>query len=304
MCGFGISFRRMTDLPSCILSRDRRRLNLYSVCRYNGQPPVNQILMLTAQNIKEGHITFDGNRLFTRFHSALNTAEKPTIVFLHEALGSIAQWRDFPATLAEITGFNVFAYDRLGHGLSDAHSKEKDNTFLHHEAWTVLPFVLEQFQIRNPILWGHSDGGSIALLYASRFPTAALVIEAAHVFVETVTLEGIMSAQPRKEFLIERLSRYHGDKTEKLWNSWVDTWLDESFADWNIEALLPEIKCPALIIQGENDEYGTEEQVIRIAKGIGERAEVLMIPDCTHTPHRDAREIVLKAGVEFLNKYV
>lgn len=132
----------------------------------------------------------------------------------------------------------------------------------------------------------------------------ALVVEAAHVFVENITLDGIRAAGPRKAFLTERLGRYHGDKTEELWNSWVDTWLDKSFAVWNIEALLPDIKCPTLIIQGENDEYGTNEQVTRSASGIGEKAEVLMIPDCTHTPHRDAREIVLKAGAEFLNKYV
>lgn len=142
------------------------------------------------------------------------------------------------------------------------------------------------------------------MLYAARFPTKALVVEAAHVFVEPVTLEGIRLAGPRKAFLTERLSRYHGEKTEDLWSSWVDTWLDESFAHWNIEAVLPDIKCPTLIIQGENDEYGTKEQVTRIAKGIGEKAEVLMIPDCAHTPHRDAREIVLNAGVEFLRKYV
>ena len=142
------------------------------------------------------------------------------------------------------------------------------------------------------------------MLYASRFATAALVVEAAHVFVESFTLDGIRSAEPRKKFLIERLSRYHGDKTEELWNGWTDTWRDESFADWNIEAVLPAIECPALIIQGDDDEYGTKEQVLRIAKGIGEKAEIFIIPDCSHTPHREAREIVLKASIQFLKKYV
>ena len=175
---------------------------------------------------------------------------------------------------------------------------------MHHEAWTVLPRVLERFEIDDPLLWGHSDGGSIALLYASRFPTTALIVEAAHVFVEPVTLEGIRSAGTRKQFLIERLSRYHGSKTEELWNSWAETWLDPSFAPWSIEAELSNIKCPALVIQGEDDEYGTREQVDRIAGAIGEKAETLMIPGVAHTPHREAKDVVVDASVKFLKKYV
>lgn len=254
--------------------------------------------------MEERFIKTDGGRVYAKAQKASDSSEKPTVVFLHEALGSTAQWKDLPETICRESGLNVFSYDRLGHGLSGPASQQQDKNFLHHEAWTVLPNVLEQFEIRNPILWGHSDGGSIALLYASRFPTKALVSEAAHVFVETVTLDGIRAAQPRKSFLIDRLRRYHGDKTEDLWNAWVDTWLEDSFADWNIEAELANISCPALIIQGEDDEYGTKEQVSRIAKGIGENAEVLMIPNSGHTPHREAREIVLKAGIDFLKKYV
>ncbi len=256
------------------------------------------------KDLEERYITIDGGRLYTIAQTVADASEKPTVVFLHEALGSTAQWKDFPEVLCGKLGINLFSYDRLGHGLSGTSDRKKDVTFMHYEAWTVLPDVLEQFQIRDPILWGHSDGGSIALLHASRFPTKALVSEAAHVFVETETLDGIKAAGPRKQFLTGRLGRYHGDKTEDLWNSWVDTWLDESFLEWNIEAELANINCPALIIQGEDDEYGTKEQVIRIARGIGKNAEVLMIPHCNHTPHRDAKEIVLTAAVDFLNKYV
>ncbi len=254
--------------------------------------------------MKDSHITVDGRRLFTRFHAAPNSADKPTAVFLHEGLGSTRQWKDFPEKLAEIMGFGILSYDRSGHGLSDHQTRGRDKDYLDYEALTILPAVLEHFQIRNPVLWGHSDGGSIALLFASRFPARALILEAAHVFVEPETLGGIRAAVERKDFLIERLRPFHGDKTDALWSAWVDTWLDESFADWNIETSLPDIECPALVIQGENDAYGTKEQVIRIARGIGRKAEVLMIPGCAHRPHHEAREIVLENSVRFLNKYV
>ncbi len=252
----------------------------------------------------ERYIEVDGRHLYTSYIGESDTSNKPTIVFLHEALGSVAQWKDFPKALCAKLGLNSLSYDRPGHGRSDASVRKRDISYMHHEAWTVLPAVLEHFEIRDPILWGHSDGGSIALLYASRFPATALVVEAAHVFVESVTLDGIRSAGPRKDFLIDRLRRYHGDKTEDLWNSWADTWLDESFAEWNIEAELSNIECPALIIQGEEDEYGTREQVDRIADAIGDKAEILMVPYVAHTPHREAKDIVLEASVEFLNKYV
>jgi pimeloyl-ACP methyl ester carboxylesterase len=242
--------------------------------------------------MKDTYITIQNQSIFTRFYKDFDS-KLPTIVFLHEALGSVAQWRDFPKLVAENTPFNVFAFDRLGHGLSDPILKKRDAQYLHVEAWEMTPSVFLHFGIENPILLGHSDGGSIALLYASRFPTRAIITEAAHVFVEPITLHGIKEALIRKAFLIDRLKRYHGDKTEDLFLAWSDTWLDKSFENWNIEAFLTEIKCKSLIIQGENDEYGTVEQVLRIEKGIGENAEILMIRGCGHTPHRDAETVVL-----------
>jgi pimeloyl-ACP methyl ester carboxylesterase len=242
--------------------------------------------------MKDTYITIKNQTIFTRFYKDFD-ANLPTIVFLHEALGSVAQWRDFPKLVAENTPFNVFAFDRLGHGLSDPNLKKRDIHYLHNEAWEMTPSVFAHFGIEKPILFGHSDGGSIALLYASRFPTRAMITEAAHVFVEPITLHGIEEALIRKDFLIDRLKRYHGDKTEDLFSAWSDTWLDKSFENWNIEAFLKDIKYKSLIIQGENDEYGTVEQVHRIGNGIGENAESLMIPNCGHTPHRDAETVVL-----------
>ena len=249
--------------------------------------------------MKEAFISINGQSIFTKIYNDKFESDRPTIVFLHEALGSVAQWRDFPQLIADKTGFNVLAYDRLGHGLSESMTQKRKIDYLHHEAWTILPPVLTHFGIQKPILWGHSDGGSIALLYAARFPTEAVITEAAHVFVEPITLEGIREAVTRKDFLIERLTRYHGEKMIDLWNAWADTWLEKSFDVWNIEEYLPNIKCAALIMQGENDAYGTAEQVNRIAKGIGQKAKIVMIPNCGHTPHKEAREIVLKNILKF-----
>jgi pimeloyl-ACP methyl ester carboxylesterase len=249
--------------------------------------------------MKDTYITIKNQIIFTRFYKDYDST-LPTIVFLHEALGSVAQWRDFPKLVAEITSLNVFAFDRLGHGLSDPNLKKRDLHYLHHEAWEMTPSVFSHFGIENPILFGHSDGGSIALLYASRFQTRAIVTEAAHVFVEEKTLKGIEEALTRKAFLIDRLKRYHGDKTEDLFSAWSDTWLQKSFEKWNIEAFLTEITCKSLIIQGENDEYGTVEQVNRIVEGIGKNVEKLIIPNCGHTPHRDAENIVLDKIIHHL----
>jgi pimeloyl-ACP methyl ester carboxylesterase len=242
--------------------------------------------------MKDTYITIQNQTIFTRFYKDFDS-NLPTIVFLHEALGSVAQWRDFPKLVAENTPFNVFAFDRLGHGLSDPILKKRGAHYLHDEASEMTPSVFAHFGIEKPILFGHSDGGSIALLYASRFPTRAIIAEAAHVFVEPITLHGIEEALIRKAFLIDRLKRYHGNKTEDLFSAWADTWLDKSFENWNIEGFLKDIKCKSLIIQGVNDEYGTVEQVERIVEGIGENVEKFIIPDCGHTPHKDAELIVL-----------
>ena len=254
--------------------------------------------------MKNISISFKGRRIFTKFYVEKIETNKPTIVFLHEALGSVAQWRDFPNKISEITCFNVLAYDRLGHGLSDAMLQKRDFNYLQHEAWEVLPSVLEQLGIKKPILWGHSDGGSIALLYASRFPTQALVTEAAHVLTENITLEGIQEALTRKAFLIDRLTRFHGDKTADLFAAWSDTWLQDSFKNWNIEAILKEITCLSLIIQGEKDEYASAEHVNCIVKGIGQNAEPLMIPNCGHAPHKESTELILNHVSNFLTKHV
>jgi pimeloyl-ACP methyl ester carboxylesterase len=225
-------------------------------------------------------------------------ADGRALVLLHEALGSIGLWRDFPEALAAAVGLPVLVYERHGHGGSAPAAAARTADYLRREAVEVLPRLLSLLGIRRPLLVGHSDGGSIALLYAAAFPHRPLgaVTMAAHVFVETETLAGIRQAVslfPRG--LREKLIRYHGDNTDHVFAAWSDTWLAPWFADWNITADLPAIICPLLVIQGENDEYGTPAQVSAITGGVSGPARGLLLPDCAHQPQREARAAVLEA---------
>jgi pimeloyl-ACP methyl ester carboxylesterase len=226
----------------------------------------------------------------------------PVMVFLHEALGCIAMWKDVPERLVAMTGLPALVYDRHGHGLSDPLPRKREPDYLDRESFDVLPRVLAECGITDPIPVGHSDGGSIALLYASRHPVRALVSEAAHVFVEEVTLAGIRQAVViwRETDLPQRLGKYHGDKTEALFSAWADCWQTAPFPAWNMEAALPGVSCPALIIQGEGDEYGTKAQVDAIATGITGPASVMMVPGCNHIPHFQASDRVLPTVAEFV----
>jgi pimeloyl-ACP methyl ester carboxylesterase len=233
---------------------------------------------------------------------------QPTLVLLHEGLGSIAQWRDFPQQLSMATGLAALVYDRVGHGGSDPLSAVRGAHYLHQEAEESLPALLEACGITVPLLVGHSDGGTIALLYAANFPErpGGVVTEAAHVFVEEVTLTGIRAAVEAYESgdLRGRLARHHGERTGPMFRGWSDTWLSPGFRHWNIEAALPHIRCPILAIQGEDDEYATPAQVHAIVARVSGRAEALLLPGCGHTPHHQARERVLREIARFVGKKV
>lgn len=227
----------------------------------------------------------------------------PAIVFLHDALGSIRQWKDFPHLIVERTGLRALLYNRRGHGGSSPLSANRTPGYLHREATEELPALLRKVEIENPILFGHSDGGSIALIYAAHFSTAALITEAAHVIVEDRTIRGIRMASRERYHLLNALRKYHGEQTEALFDAWTDTWLDPGFRDWDILDLLPRIKCPALIIQGADDEYGTEEQVWAAATGIGPQSKALLISNCGHIPHREAPEKIIDQVTKFIVDY-
>lgn len=252
-------------------------------------------------------IQASGHRLRVRKLSKAvsdNVNNRPVLVFLHEALGSIELWRDFPSTLVETTGCDALIYDRWGHGKSDPLDAKRTLRYVHDEALKSLPEVLKKSDVDDAILIGHSDGGSIALIFAAEHPKVArgVISEAAHVFVEEITLEGIREVVKTHETtnLLERLSRYHGDNTEKIFRAWHETWLLPEFKGWNIEDCLPNINCPVLVIQGEDDQYGTEAQVEAIASQVTGPSKSLLIPNCSHIPHKQARDTVVQEMTEFI----
>jgi pimeloyl-ACP methyl ester carboxylesterase len=250
------------------------------------------------------YVTIDDCRLEYQWHGPPAT-EAPTIVFLHEGLGSIAQWRDFPATLCARLGWGGLVYNRRGYGGSDRLGPLSPR-FMHREALDVLPRLLETFRIGRPVLFGHSDGGSIAIIYAGAASSvsAGLILEAAHVFVEDVTVARIAEVRDayRLSGLRERLERHHGANVDTLFSSWTEAWLSDEFRSWNIEDSLLTITCPTLVIQGADDEYGTLKQVNAIGAGLLGRAETLVLDACRHSPHVDQRERVEAAVVTFLQQ--
>jgi pimeloyl-ACP methyl ester carboxylesterase len=235
--------------------------------------------------------------------------EIPTIVFLHEGLGCVEMWRDFPEQVGETTGYGALVYSRAGYGKSDPTRGPRPVEFMHDEALKVLPEVLESFRIRDAILFGHSDGGSIALIYAGSGKATnvrALVLEAPHVFVEPISIESITAAKQNYEHgaLRPGLEKYHGSNVECAFRGWNDIWLNPQFRSWNIESYLPGLKVPALVIQGEQDQYGTLRQIKAIQDSSGGPVETLVLSECGHSPHRDQPKAVLDSVRSFVKKYI
>ena len=234
--------------------------------------------------------------------------DAPLIVFLHEGLGSLAMWKDFPQALCAAAGTRGLVFSRYGYGRSTPRpaAEKWPVDFMHAQAKDVLPALFAQLCVDDPPwLFGHSDGGSIALLYAAAFPerVAGLVVEAPHVFVEDVSVASIEQARVAYAAtdLRHRLARFHDDP-DSAFRGWNDIWLDPAFRAWNIEDCLPRIRCPLLAVQGEDDEYGTMAQVDAIARLVP-HARLLKVPACGHTPHRDQPAAVTEAVVSFLHKH-
>lgn len=229
----------------------------------------------------------------------------PTLVFLHEGLGSVAGWRDFPRTVCDRLKAPGLVYSRRGYGRSTPLGESRGVDYLHREAWVVMPALLDQFGIRTPLLVGHSDGGSIALLYAARHRPRAIAIMAPHVFVEDVTIEGIRAARAAWQGgkLRAPLAKVHDDPDGAFFG-WNDGWLEPAFHHWNIEAELPKIRCPVLAIQGHDDQYGTMQQLDRIAAGVTAPCSLLKLENCGHSPLRDQPQAVIEAIVELYQRTV
>jgi pimeloyl-ACP methyl ester carboxylesterase len=251
------------------------------------------------------YIAANGARLrVRRITPAGADSQAPPLVFLHEGLGCIELWREFPDSLCALTGRIGVVYDRRGYGGSSRLDGKWDRDYQETEAKVHLPAVLDGCGIPSAVLIGHSDGGSIALIAGATLGEriAGIITEAAHIFIEAVTLAGIREAVAafQEEGLREKLARYHGDNTEAVFYRWADTWLDPAFRGWNIEHFLPRIRCPLMVIQGEADEYATEAQVQGIAAQVSGPVEPLMIPGCMHIPHFQATAVVLGHMARFI----
>jgi pimeloyl-ACP methyl ester carboxylesterase len=240
-------------------------------------------------------------RIEYEFIRSANTTA-PTIVFLHEGLGSLAMWKSLPHRLRKTAEASILVYSRVGHGRSTPLEAPRSLGYLEHEALEVLPQLLGRLAIRDTILFGHSDGASIALIFASAFSPSCrgLILLAPHVFVEDHTIQAIHAAKTAyaEGGLRERLSRYHDD-ADGAFRGWSDVWLDPNFRGWNIEARLPRITCPVLAIQGDQDPYGTFAHVDRIASGIP-HAKLLKLSSCGHAPHWEQPRAVFEASVDFV----
>jgi pimeloyl-ACP methyl ester carboxylesterase len=247
----------------------------------------------------------DGVRLEVRWIGPL-PEEAPTLVFLHEGLGSASLWRNFPDRLSAETGCGSLIYSRAGYGKSDPVPLPRPIRFMHDEA-AILPRVLAAAGVRDSILIGHSDGASISLIHAGSAPTPGLrglILEAPHVFTESHGLASIAKIGEAylSTDLRERLARHHGANVDVAFRGWNDVWLDPEFEAWNLEEFLPRISMPILVLQGEEDEYGTWAQVEAIQRQSGGPVEALAIPECGHSPHREQPERSLAAMAGFIGR--
>ncbi|HEY1692673.1 MAG TPA: alpha/beta hydrolase [Polyangiaceae bacterium] len=251
-------------------------------------------------------LTVAGHRLELAWHGP-PPGDAPTIVFLHEGLGSVSAWRDFPERMATATGLGALVYSRWGYGASDPVTLPRPLTYMQDEGLVAFPELLDAAGIGECVLFGHSDGGSIAIVFAgSGLPQAqrirALVLEAPHVFVEDVSVASIEAFREiyATTDLRDKLARHHGANVDGAFRGWNDAWLDPGFRAWNIEEYLPRVAVPSLVVQGERDAYGTLAQVDAIERGSGAPVTRLVLPGCGHSPHRDDPVGVLEGTVAFL----
>jgi pimeloyl-ACP methyl ester carboxylesterase len=233
----------------------------------------------------------------------------PLIVFLHEGLGSLSMWKDFPQRLCSAAGARGLVYSRPGYGRSTPRAPDERwaPDFMHRQAHEVLPALLDALGVREPVwLLGHSDGGSIALLYAAALAdrTEGAIVLAPHIVVEELSVASIEKAREayRTTDLRARLARHHDDPDSAFWG-WNDIWLHPSFRNWSIAREVAAITCPLLAVQGLDDEYGTLEQIRGIARARPMKTRLLELPDCGHSPHRDQPQALIDATVAFLQEH-
>ena len=249
--------------------------------------------------------TIAGKKIEAGWHGP-GPDDAPTLALLHEGLGSLSMWKEFPQKLAERSGYGVLVYSRPGYGNSDPVELPRPLTYMHEEARDVLPAVLDQAGVRKAILIGHSDGASIATIYAGSrqdFRVRGLVLIAPHFFVEDISVRAIAAAKDAYETgdLRGRLAKYHRDVDMAFWG-WNQAWLDPNFRHWRIDEYLAYIRVPILIVQGQDDEYGTPAQIAVAQREAYCPVEIRMLPDARHSPQVDRPEETLEAIGEFVTR--
>lgn len=259
-----------------------------------------------------GEAVIDGVRLETSWIGprpeegrALGPHAPPALVFLHEGLGSVSMWRDFPARLARASGCGALVWSRQGYGKSDPVPLPRPLSYMHDEAFNVLGKLLDHYGISRAVLVGHSDGASIAAIYAGGVDdhrVRGLILMAPHFFVEDVSVASIAEARTAFETtdLRDRLSRHHGSNVDCAFRGWNGAWLDPGFRRWDITEYLPYIRVPMLIIQGEDDEYGTARQLDAAMEDCQCPVETVLLSECGHAPFRDQPQATLDAAADFL----
>jgi pimeloyl-ACP methyl ester carboxylesterase len=233
-------------------------------------------------------------------------SQRPSLILLHEGLGSVAMWRDFPSALAEKTACEVIVYSRPGYGQSGPAQLPRTVRYMHEEGLQRLPQLIDQLGVSRPVLMGHSDGGSISLICGGGTDTelGGIIVMAPHIMVEAITVKSIQQAKVawQNTDLPARLGKYHRN-VEAAFKGWNDIWLKPEFLHWNIEEYLPSIEVPVLAIQGEDDEYGSMLQIEGIQKYLP-RTQLLKLAHCRHSPHRDQADAVLNAVDQFINTQI
>jgi pimeloyl-ACP methyl ester carboxylesterase len=259
--------------------------------------------MSQLSTVEDRWIATPSGRLFARVWRSSNATNAPIVLF-HDSLGCVELWRGFPERLCASTGRTVVAYDRLGFGQSDPYRGEWSLDFIRLEADTYFPVLREQLGIDAFIAFGHSVGGAMAAHCAGAFPSAcrALITESAQAFVEDRTRHGILEAKAGflQEGQLDRLKKYHGDKARWVLDAWTETWLAPEFQSWSLDAALTTVRCPVLILHGEDDEYGSVLQPKRIAAALPGPSQLEILHGRRHVPHREAEASVIDLVTRFL----
>lgn len=260
---------------------------------------------MSRTQVEEFTINAPGGRVFVKQWTPESDTQKSPVILLHDSLGSVDLWRDFPLDLANSLSRRVVAYDRLGFGKSDVRDALPAINFIEEEATGYFPRIKEQLSIQRYVLFGHSVGGGMAINIAARDADCQAVITvSAQAFVEDLTVKGIQQAKQlfAEPGQIERLEKWHGQKAEWVLRAWTDIWLSAEFRDWSLQPAIRQVHCPVLAIHGERDEYGSYAFPDFIATNTSGQADRLLLEDCGHMPHKENPQAVIRATLELLNQ--